>query len=40
MSPKIDCLRLITVQLKNQGDEKNSFYNVFSRDDIPNECPN
>ena len=40
MSPKIDCLSHIIEQLKNQCDEKNSFYNAFSRDDNPYERPN
>ena len=39
MSPKIELVRLINVQFKNHGDEKNSFYNVLNRDDIPDECP-
>lgn len=40
MLPKIDCLRHIIEQFKNQRDEKNSFYNAISRDDNPYERPN
>jgi hypothetical protein len=40
MSPKFDCLRHIIEQFKNQCDEKNSFYNAFSRDDNPDERSN
>ena len=40
MLPKIDCFRHIDEQFKNQGDEKKSFYNVFSWDDNPYQRPN
>ena len=40
MLPKIDCFRHIIEQFKNQCDEKDPFYNAFSRDDNPYERPN